>query len=53
MHCYQTYDIWHCLLLQADTTRLLDSDTPHHTTDDRYVIVLFNKDLNYKGPRVL
>ena len=44
---YRTYDVRHCLL-QADTTRLLHHNAPHRA-GDRYAIVLFNKDLNYKG----
>ena len=49
MH-YRTYDIRH-RLLQADTKRLLHRNAPHRD-GDRYVIVLFNKDLNYKGTSV-
>ena len=45
--CHRTYDIRH-RLLQADTTRLPHRNAPHHGAD-RYAIVLFNKDLNYKG----
>ena len=44
---YHTYDIRH-RLLQADTTRLPHRNAAHHG-GDRYAIVLFNKDLNYKG----
>ena len=49
MH-YRTYDIRH-RLLQADTKRLLHRNAPHRD-GDRYVIVLFNKDLKYKGTSV-
>ena len=44
---YASYDIRH-RVLQADTRRLLHRNARHHG-GDRYVIVLFNKDLNYKG----
>jgi hypothetical protein len=44
---YHTYDIRH-RLLQADTTQLPHRNAPHRG-GDRYAIVLFNKDLNYKG----
>ena len=44
---HRTYDIRH-RLLQADTTRLSHRNAPHRG-GDRYAIVLFNKDLNYKG----
>ena len=46
MH-YRAYDIRH-RLVQADTKRLLHRNAPHRD-GDRYVVVLFNKDLNYKG----
>ena len=46
MH-YPIYSIRH-RLVQADTKRLLHRNAPHRD-GDRYVIVLFNKDLNYKG----
>ena len=43
---YDTYDIRN-RLLQADTKNVLHKNAPH--VGDRYVIVLFNKDMNYKG----
>ena len=46
---YDSYDI-HNRLLQADTTNLLHKNAPH--VGDRCVIVLFNKDLCYKGTDV-
>jgi hypothetical protein len=44
---HHAYDIRH-RVLQADTRRLLHKNAPH-TGGNRYVIVLFNKDMNYKG----
>ena len=46
---HRAYDIRH-RLLQADTARLRHRNAPHRR-GDRYAIVLFNKDLSYKGTR--
>jgi len=43
---YSTYNIKH-KLLQAETTVLRHKNAPH--TGDRYVIVMFNKNMNYAG----
>ncbi len=44
-HPYTSYDIRN-KMVRADTLHLLHKNAPH-SGGDRYVIVLFNKDLNY------
>lgn len=43
---YNSYDI-HNRMVRANTTQLLHKNAPH--IGDRYVIVCFNKNLNYSG----
>ncbi len=47
---YTAYDICN-KMVRADTTELLHKNAPH-TDGDRYVIVLYNKDLNYSGSNI-
>ena len=44
---YTSYDI-HNKMVKADTLHLLHKNAPH-SGGDRYVIVLFNKDVSYSG----
>ena len=46
MNCSTAYGIRH-RVVRADTASWLHKNAPH--TGARYVIVLYNKDLNYKG----